>query len=137
MKERGTLPVQPRLEGTNLFLKPVYTGLQLEQLGPQRDLVEPLFYGLKPLLHSVKPLLYPLQARHHHVVLGFELVEAFVDLIEMDVHSQFEGIDSFPYDALDVRQEDLAMEASQDRKKVLGHEGDGTSHPAAIGPKAS
>jgi hypothetical protein len=54
------------------------------------------------------------------VVFGFQAVKAFVDLIEMDVQPPFKSAHAVVHDALDVRKDDLAVEARQDREEVVG-----------------
>jgi hypothetical protein len=62
----------------DLLLQAVHTGLQLDQLGAKRNLVEALPY-------LVESLLYPLQAHNDHLVLGLQAIETLVDLVEVTI----------------------------------------------------
>jgi hypothetical protein len=112
-EERGKSVFEPGFERPNLLLKSIDPALELEELGPKGDLVQ-----LR--LHSVQAFLHALQARHQHLVLGLEPIEALidgvevtVDPIELGVHFEAQATNQ----PLDVGHDYLAVELGQNRQR--------------------
>jgi len=137
--------VDPCLECGQLGLEVLFREPLLYTFEPSLDLVEPLLNAVQPLLDTieapfdaVEPLLDPPQAGYQHLVLGLQAVEALIHFVEVPVdvvEPGFEPLLERAHDALDVGQDDLAVEPRQDRQEIFGHVPYPTPAPAPLGPQ--